>query len=120
MTDAAERVERLRSLGFRIAIDDLGAEQADPSAFNQLEPEFVKLDISMIRNVDEDPAKLRRVRSMAGLCHNLGTSVIAEGVENAQQRSALVDSGCDFLQVFYLGRPGPLGSAGPALASGAA
>jgi EAL domain-containing protein (putative c-di-GMP-specific phosphodiesterase class I) len=107
-------------LGFRIAIDDLGAEQADPSTFNQLEPEFVKLDISMIRNVGKDPAKRRLVQSMVRLCHNLGKSVIAEGVENAEQHSALVDSGCDFLQGFYLGRPGPLDSLRPALASGAA
>jgi EAL domain-containing protein (putative c-di-GMP-specific phosphodiesterase class I)/CheY-like chemotaxis protein len=120
VSDVQERVERLRSLGFRIAIDDLGAEQADPSTFNQLEPEFVKLDISMIRNVGQDSAKRRLVQSMVRLCHNLGKSVIAEGVENAEQHSALVDSGCDFLQGFYLGRPGPLDSLGPALASGAA
>jgi EAL domain-containing protein (putative c-di-GMP-specific phosphodiesterase class I)/CheY-like chemotaxis protein len=120
VSDVHERVQRLRSLGFRIAIDDVGAEQADPSTFNQLEPEFVKLDISMIRNVEQNPSKRRLVQSMVRLCHNLGKSVIAEGVENAEQQSALIESGCDFLQGYYLGRPGPLGSLRPGTASGAA
>ena len=120
VSDVHERVQRLRSLGFRIAIDDVGAEQADPSTFNQLEPEFVKLDISMIRNVEQDPSKRRLVQSMVRLCHNLSKSVIAEGVENAEQQSALIESGCDFLQGYYLGRPGPLGSLRPGTASGAA
>jgi EAL domain-containing protein (putative c-di-GMP-specific phosphodiesterase class I)/CheY-like chemotaxis protein len=120
VNDVQDRVERLRSLGFRIAIDDLGAEQADPSTFHQLEPEFVKLDISMIRNVDQDPSKRRLVQSMVRLCHNLGKSVIAEGVENADQQSALVDVGCDFLQGYFLGRPGPLHTFRPDAESGAA
>ncbi|HEX7450833.1 MAG TPA: EAL domain-containing protein [Polyangiaceae bacterium] len=120
VSDVHERVQRLRSLGFRIAIDDIGAEQADPSTFNQLEPEFVKLDVSMIRNVEQDPSKRRLVQSMVRLCHNLGKSVIAEGVENAEQQSALIESGCDFLQGYYLGRPSPLCSLRPGTASGAA
>ena len=120
VSDVQERVERLRSLGFRIAIDDLGAEQADPSTFHQLEPEFVKLDISMIRSVDEDLGKRRRVQSMVRLCHNLGKSVIAEGVESAEQRSALVEAGCDFLQGYFFGRPGPLETSQPGAAFGAA
>ncbi|HEY1533541.1 MAG TPA: EAL domain-containing protein, partial [Polyangiaceae bacterium] len=94
VSDVQDRVQRLRNLGFRIAIDDLGAEQADPGTFHQLEPEFVKLDISMIRSVDEDPEKRRRVQAMVRLCHKLGKSVIAEGVESDAQRSVLVETGC--------------------------
>jgi EAL domain-containing protein (putative c-di-GMP-specific phosphodiesterase class I)/CheY-like chemotaxis protein len=120
VSDVQERVERLRALGFRIAIDDLGAEQADPGTFHQLEPEFVKLDVSVIRNVDKDPGKRRLVQSMVGLCHNLGKAVIAEGVETAAQRSVLVDTGCDFLQGYLFGRPGPLDSLKQMAASGTA
>jgi EAL domain-containing protein (putative c-di-GMP-specific phosphodiesterase class I)/CheY-like chemotaxis protein len=120
VSDVQDRVERLRNLGFRIAIDDLGAEQADPGTFHQLEPEFVKLDISMIRRVDQDPAKRRLVQSMVRLCHNLGKSVIAEGVESNAQRSVLIDTGCDFLQGYLFGRPSPLAPSQPGAAAGAA
>ena len=57
ISDVRDHIERLRLLGFRIAIDDVGAGQADSNTFSQLEPEFAKLDISIIRGVDRDPAK---------------------------------------------------------------
>jgi EAL domain-containing protein (putative c-di-GMP-specific phosphodiesterase class I) len=107
VVDARERIERLRALGFRIAIDDLGAGQADSSTFAQLEPEFVKIDLSIIRGVDKDPSKRKMVHALVRLCHNMGKSVIAEGVENAGERDTLVEAGCDFLQGYFLGSPAP-------------
>jgi len=106
--DARERVERLRALGFRIAIDDLGAGQGDSGTFGSLEPEFVKIDLSIIRGVDKDPGKRRMVQALARLCHNMGKAVIAEGVENVGERDALIEAGCDYLQGFFLGIPAPL------------
>ncbi len=107
VSDVAARIERLRMLGFRIAIDDLGASQADPNTFTQLEPEFVKLDISVIRGVDRDPAKQKIVQSMVRACHNMGKIIIAEGVESARERDTLVAAGCDLLQGYFFGRPDP-------------
>ena len=119
--DVAVRISRLRELGFRIAIDDLGAGQAGLATLSQLEPEFVKLDISLIRDVHRDPTKRRIVSSMVQLCHSMGKSVIAEGVERELERAVLVDVGCDLLQGFLFGRPGPfLGADREALARGAA
>lgn len=108
VNDVRERIERLRSLGFRIAIDDLGAGQGDSGTFAQLEPDFVKIDMSVIRAVDKDPAKRKMVQSLVRLCHNMGKAVIAEGVENAGERDALIEAGCDFLQGYFLGNPAPL------------
>jgi len=105
ISDVRDHIERLRLLGFRIAIDDVGAGQADSNIFSQLEPEFVKLDISIIRGVDRDPAKSRIVQSLVRLCHNMGKAVVAEGVENACERDVLVEIGCDFLQGYFLGVP---------------
>lgn len=105
VSDTRERVERLRALGFRIAIDDLGAGQGDSGTFGQLEPEFVKIDLSVIRGVDKDPEKRRMVQELTRLCHNMGKAVIAEGVENAGERDTLVQLGCDYLQGFLLGIP---------------
>lgn len=105
VNEVRERIGRLRTLGFRIAIDDLGAGQADSTTFAQLEPEFVKIDLSIIRGVDKDPAKEKMVHALVRLCHNMGKTVIAEGVESAGERDTLVEAGCDYLQGFLLGRP---------------
>jgi len=107
VNDVEERIGRLRALGFRIAIDDLGAAQADANTFARLEPEFVKLDLTVIRGVDKDASKRKLVTALVRLCHNLGKSVIAKGVENAGERDTLVEAGCDFLQGFFLGQPMP-------------
>ncbi len=107
VTDAEQRVERLRALGYRIALDDLGAGQAGLGTFNRLEPEFVKLDLSLVRGVHRDPSKTNIVRSLARVCHDMGKSVIAEGVETADERAALIDAGCDLLQGYLFGRPSP-------------
>jgi len=109
--DVAVRISRLRELGFRIAIDDLGAGQAGLATLSQLEPEFVKIDISLVRDIDREPSKRAIVSSLIQLCHGLGKAIIAEGVEREEQRVVLVDSGCDFLQGFLFGRPGPLSGA---------
>lgn len=96
----------LRSMGFRIAIDDLGAGYAGLASFATLEPEFVKLDMSLIRGIDKSAVKERLVRSMTTLCKDLGMHVVGEGVETAEERDVLVDLGCDFLQGYLLAKPG--------------
>ena len=105
--DVKIRVERLRTLGFRIAIDNLGAGEAGLGTFNQLEPEFVKLDMSLVRGADRDRSKIKIVESLVRLCHSMGKSVIAEGVETREEGSAMVNTGCDLLQGYHFGRPGP-------------
>ena len=100
-----DRVARLRALGFRIALDDLGAGYAGLTSFAQLEPEFVKLDMALIRGIHQNDMKRKIVRSMVELCHDMGKSIIAEGVEVLEERQALVDLGCDLLQGYLLGRP---------------
>lgn len=107
VSDVVARIARLRALGFRIAIDDLGVSQADPNTFAQLEPEFVKLDMSIIRAVDRDPGKKKIVQSMVRACHNIGKVIIAEGVETAGERDTLLTVGCDLLQGYLFGRPEP-------------
>jgi EAL domain-containing protein (putative c-di-GMP-specific phosphodiesterase class I)/CheY-like chemotaxis protein len=108
VSEVQTRVERLRALGFRFAIDDLGAEPGDSRTSQLLDPEFVKLDVSVVRGVDREPAKMKIVHSIIGACHDLGSAVIVGGVENAGQRNALVDAGCDFLQGYLFGRPSSL------------
>ncbi len=105
--DARARVQRLKDRGFRIAIDDLGAGYAGLTSFAVLEPDLVKIDMSLVRNVHLEPAKRKLVRAIVSLSADLGMAVVAEGVETAEERDVVVDQGCDLLQGYYFARPGP-------------
>lgn len=104
--DVREKVAQLRALGYRIAIDDLGAGYAGLTSFAHLEPEIVKLDMSLVRDVSEEPTKQKLVRSMTSLCKDLGMLVVAEGIETIDERDTLVSLGCDLLQGYLFARPG--------------
>ena len=106
-SDVPERIRRLRALGFRIAIDDLGAGYAGLSYFALLSPDVVKLDMSLVRSVHESPIKQKLVGSMTTLCRELGMRVVAEGVETAAERDTLVALGADLLQGYLYAKPGP-------------
>src|SRR5690606_12087135 len=80
-----DRVARLRALGYRIAVDDLGAGYAGLSAFANLEPDVVKIDMSLVRDIENARTKQRLVRSLADVCGELGMKVVAEGVETAAE-----------------------------------
>ena len=100
-----DRVVQLRALGFRIALDDLGAGYAGLTSFTQLEPEFVKLDMELIRGIHQHEMKRKIVRSMVELCHDMGKLIVAEGIETPEECRAIVDLGCDLLQGYFLARP---------------
>jgi EAL domain-containing protein (putative c-di-GMP-specific phosphodiesterase class I) len=104
--DVQGRVARLRSMGFRIAVDDLGAGYAGLTSFAQLEPEVVKLDMSLVRNVHAQPTKQTLVRTMITMCRELGMQVVAEGIETAEERDAIVAAGCDLMQGYLFAKPG--------------
>jgi EAL domain-containing protein (putative c-di-GMP-specific phosphodiesterase class I) len=101
------RIAQLRDLGFRIALDDLGAGYAGLNTFTQLEPDFVKLDRALISGMNDSSRKRSVVRSMLRLCGDeLGIQVVGEGVETADERDALGSDGCALLQGFLFARPG--------------
>ncbi|HUS29893.1 MAG TPA: EAL domain-containing protein [Kofleriaceae bacterium] len=99
------RVAMLRKLGYRIAVDDLGAGYAALGALATLEPEIVKLDMSLVRDLDQHPTKRRVVAAIANLCRELGSRVVAEGVETEAEKTAIIDSGIDLIQGYLLAKP---------------
>src|SRR6185503_6385786 len=105
------RIAALKDLGFRIALDDLGAGYAGLTSFSVLEPNIVKLDMSLVRDVDKEPIKRRLVESMTRLCKASGILVVAEGVETKAEHDVVVELGCDLIQGYLIGRPGPLPAA---------
>lgn len=105
--NASADIAELRKCGYRIAIDDLGAGYSGLSSFAELEPEFVKFDMSLVRDIDKRPTKQRLVAAISAMCHGLGTRVVAEGVETEAERTTLIELGCELLQGHLFARPGP-------------
>ena len=92
-------------MGFRIALDDLGAGYAGLTSFAQIRPEIVKLDMALVRGIDADPLKRRLVRSVIDVSRDIGTLVVGEGVETDAERDTLVELGCHLLQGYLFGKP---------------
>lgn len=106
VADVRSRLAELRKLGYRIAVDDLGAGYAGLSCFNRLEPEVVKLDMALIRGIDREPRKRALVESMVRVCvQDLEMQVVCEGVETAEERDVLLALGAPLLQGYLFGRP---------------
>jgi len=103
--DVGGRVAQLRGLGYRIAVDDLGAGYAGLASFAHLEPEVVKVDMSLIRGLDRSPMKQKLLGSIVRLCQDLGIRMIAEGIETEEERDALVRLGGDLCQGYLFARP---------------
>jgi EAL domain-containing protein (putative c-di-GMP-specific phosphodiesterase class I) len=103
--DVTSRVAQLRALGYRIAVDDLGAGYAGLTSFAHLEPEVVKVDMSLIRGIDKSAMKQKLLGSIVGLCRDLGIEIIAEGIETAAERDTLVSLGGDLCQGYLFARP---------------
>jgi EAL domain-containing protein (putative c-di-GMP-specific phosphodiesterase class I) len=106
VADLGGCVRRLRSAGYRIAIDDLGAGYAGLSSFAMLEPDVVKLDMSLVRGVHVSPVRQRLIRSLVSVCREMKIHVVAEGVEVAAERDAVVGLGCDLIQGYLFAKPG--------------
>ena len=104
------QIKDLRGMGYRLAVDDLGAGYAGLNSFVILEPDVVKLDQTLVRGLDAEPVRRSLIRSMIALCEELRITVVAEGVETQAELDVLVDLGCDLVQGYLLGRPAPIPS----------
>lgn len=105
VSDVAGRIRDLRTMGYRIAVDDLGAGYAGLNTIAQLEPDVVKLDLSIVRDVDRSEVKRRLIGSMHGLCREMGIRAVCEGVETASERDTIHALGGDLQQGYLFARP---------------
>ena len=105
VNDIEARIERLRSLGFRIALDDLGAGYSGLSSFTTLQPEVVKYDMSLVRGVDSSPTRRKVISSMTALFADMEMRVVAEGVETKAERDCLLELGVDLFQGYLFAKP---------------
>ena len=95
----------IRDLGFALAVDDLGAGYNSLSVLAQLQPQIIKLDMSLVRDVHLNDFSRRVIELVANLAEATDAKVVAEGVECAEEADTLVSCGCHLLQGYYFGRP---------------
>jgi diguanylate cyclase (GGDEF)-like protein/PAS domain S-box-containing protein len=100
-------LKRIGNLGVGISIDDFGTGYSSLNYIRQFPIDRIKIDQSFVRNMVEDPNDHTIVRTVANLGHSLGLSVVAEGVETAEQAELLKADGCDLMQGYLYGRPMP-------------
>jgi EAL domain-containing protein (putative c-di-GMP-specific phosphodiesterase class I) len=98
-------VEYYRSMGFQIAIDDLGVGYSGLRLWSELQPEFVKIDKHFISDLDRDPVKREFVQSIGRIGRNLRCQTLAEGIERYEEMRTLQRMGIDLGQGFLLGVP---------------
>jgi EAL domain-containing protein (putative c-di-GMP-specific phosphodiesterase class I) len=101
----------LRALGLRIAVDDAGAGYASMRHILSIEPDVLKLDISLTRGINQDPKRRALASALIAFAREIGSSVIAEGVETAAELRTLCALGVAKAQGYYLARPMPLSDA---------
>ncbi len=101
----AGRIAALRALGYRVAIDDFGAGYSSLNSFAQLQPNFAKLDMALVKPAPTDAMRRRLIRSMTELCAEMSILVVAEGVETEAHRDTLLSLGCTLMQGFLFARP---------------
>ena len=108
VTEVEESIALLKTAGFRLAVDDLGAGYSGLASFAQIGPDFVKLDRRLVSGVASDFDRKRIVSGINRLCHDLGIKVIGEGIETREDLDALLALDCDLFQGYLIGHPSPL------------
>ena len=103
-----ERVGELRKHGFRIAIDDMGTGYSALHVLADLQPDFIKLDKMLVRDLQDEPIKRNLVSAIIGFGRDSQSTVIAEGVETEAEVEVLDELGIELQQGFFFGYPKPL------------
>jgi len=103
-----QNIQQLRQAGFKIAIDDFGTGYANFERLKQLHADIIKIDGCFVRDILQDAQDAMIVRAICELAKAKSLTVVAEYVENEQQRALLLQSGVDYLQGYLLGKPQPL------------
>ncbi|MDQ0897126.1 EAL domain-containing protein [Paenibacillus sp. V4I7] len=102
---AQKILEHYRKQGYRIAIDDAGAGYSSLQAIAELQPDFIKIDRSLIENIHKNKVKEYILETFVTFAHKMNISLIAEGIEHADELTKLTRLGVHYAQGFLLGKP---------------
>lgn len=105
--ELALRLSEFRKQGLRLAIDDFGAGYASFRHIVELNPDMIKLDMSLVRNIDQGPTIQSVVRALVGFAADRGTALLAEGVETQAELDVLKSLGIRRVQGYYYYKPMP-------------
>jgi len=97
-----------RGMGFKIAMDDLGAGFSSLRLWSELHPEYVKIDMHFVQGVNSNPLKQQFLRSIQQIAQSAGTQVIAEGIETDAEFRVIRDIGIACGQGYLIARPAPI------------
>ncbi len=100
-------MDRLRRQGFLVAIDDVGTGYSSLQTISEVQPDFIKVDISLIKNIHQSLIKQELVRSLLNVGARIRAQVIAEGIETEEEYRALRACGVRYGQGFFFARPAP-------------
>lgn len=103
--EIAARLQPYRDRGLQIAVDDAGAGYASFRHILNLEPDRIKLDMSLTRDIDIDPARRALAAALIHFAADTGSKLVAEGVETAAEAATLIELGVERAQGYFLGRP---------------
>jgi EAL domain-containing protein (putative c-di-GMP-specific phosphodiesterase class I) len=106
-TNSLRALNALDAAGIPLSIDDFGSGYSSLSYIKQLPAGEIKIDRSLITDIAEREQDRVIVRTTIDMCHSLGYTVVAEGVEDEETLSLLHDMGCDLVQGYFLTRPLP-------------
>jgi len=101
----AQILREYKRCGLLTAIDDFGAGYAGLTLLADFQPDLIKIDMALIRNVDQSKSRQAIVRGLVKLCGDLGTQVVAEGIETAGERDFLRDAGIRLMQGYLFSKP---------------
>jgi EAL domain-containing protein (putative c-di-GMP-specific phosphodiesterase class I) len=113
----AQLLRAIKQMGVRISIDDFGTGYSSLAHLKRFPVDVIKIDRSFIRDITTDPADRTITEAIIALGKTLNLTVVAEGVETAEQRDVLREIACDEIQGYYFSRPVPPEQVTPLLQS---
>jgi len=99
-----EVCDHYKELGFQIALDDVGVGYSSLEAVNELSPAFLKVDMSLVRGIDEDPSRREILKALTSVAWRTDAAIIAEGIETEAELSTLRDLAVSYGQGYLIGR----------------
>jgi len=102
-----EGLARAKELGFGVSLDDVGTGYGCQALLERARPDFLKLDVSLVRGIDESLIKQELLHSLIRIAETIGASVVAEGVETESEAATLAGAGARYGQGFLFAEPAP-------------
>jgi EAL domain-containing protein (putative c-di-GMP-specific phosphodiesterase class I) len=106
------KLELLKEIGFQVALDDVGTGFASQAILESVRPDYLKLDVSLVRNINDHLIKQELLHSLIRIAERIGAAVIAEGVETEEEVATLLDAGTQYGQGYLFALPAPAGELG--------